>query len=200
MERLADMMFLPVPLFRGFRSALEAWKMHRRHLIIFGVASSLLLSVDAQARPTISTDAVPGVNFSAYRTYSWVNTAPPGGMNPVLYQRIMADFDSALASHGYQKADQGDLALGLTLGAQNKTDVESWGRFGLQTSVYQYTEGQMSLDAFDAKTKQALWHGQITETFNPAKPNQAAIDSAISKLMQKFPATAAVPAAAPPKQ
>ena len=74
-------------------------------------------------------------------------------MNPVMFQRLMADFDFALAQHGYQKGPPtSDLSLVLTIGAQNKTDVETWGRFGLQTSVWQYTQGQLSLDAFDTKT------------------------------------------------
>jgi hypothetical protein len=175
--------------------------MQRTYLIVLGVASGLALSTAAQAGPAISTDVAPGVNFSAYRTYTWANTQAPEGINPVMFQRITADFDSALSQRGYQKAPSGDLSLVLTIGAQNKTDIETWGRFGLQTSVYQYTQGQLSLDVFDTKTKQALWHGQATETVDPAKPNASKVDGAINKLMVKFPATAAAPASdAPPKQ
>jgi len=167
------------------------------YLLTLGVAGTLALSPVAMAKPSVSTDAVPGVNFSAYKTYSWAGSQLPAGVNPVMYQRIVADFDAALAAKGYQKGEAGDLSLIITIGAQNKTDIESWGRFGLQTSVYQYTQGQLSLDAFDTKTKQALWHGQVTDTVNPAKPNPSKVDAAISKLMQKFPATAAPPATSP---
>ncbi len=118
-------------------------------------------------------------------------------MNPVMYQRIIADFEAALTSKGYRKGEPADLSLALTIGAQQKTDVETWGRFGLQTSVYQYTQGQVSLDVFDAKTRRALWHGQASQTVNPDKPNPAKVDSAIAKLMKKFPATAAVAPTAP---
>jgi hypothetical protein len=96
-----------------------------------------------------------------------------------------------MASRGYQKAPGGELTLALTLGAQDKTDIQTWGRFGLQTSVYQYTQGQLSLDVFDTKTQQALWHGQVVKTVDPTKPNQAKISKAIAKLMAKFPGTAA---------
>ena len=167
--------------------------MHRRYLMIMGAAAVFSLSSAGEARPTISTQAAPNVNFSAYRTYSWVPGTPPAGMNPVMYQQIQSSIDSALASRGYQKAAAGDLTVALTLGAQNKTDVESWGRFGLQTSVYQYVVGQLSLDVFDTKTHQALWHGQASDTVNPDKPNPAKVDQAIGKLMQQFPATAAAP-------
>jgi hypothetical protein len=172
--------------------------MHFKHLLIPGLAIGLaLVPQTVAAKAKVSTQALPGVNFSAYKSYSWANSLPPAGMNPVMYQSIMMDIDSALAERGYQKvADGGDLSMILTIGAQQKTDVQSWGRFGLQTSVYQYTQGQVSLDAFDTKTKQALWHGQATETVDPDKPNQSKIDLAVSGLMSSFPATAATPAAA----
>jgi hypothetical protein len=130
------------------------------------------------------------VNFSAYKTYSWVQATAPAGGNPIMQQQIIADMDAALAQKGYVKsADSGDLSLILTIGAQQKTDVETWGRFGLQTSVYQYTQGQLSLDAFDTKTKQAVWHGQASETVNPDKPNPSKVSAGIQKLMAQFPAT-----------
>ena len=70
--------------------------MQRRHLIILGVASALVFSTGAQAKPELTVDAVPGVNFSAYKTYSWVRTNPTGGYNSVLYQRIQSDIDASL--------------------------------------------------------------------------------------------------------
>jgi hypothetical protein len=168
--------------------------MNRKYLLIPGLAISLaLLPQGSAAKPKISTQSMPGVNFSAYKTYAWVNSLPPSGMSPITYQEIMADIDSALAEKGYQKvADTGQLSMILTVGARQKTDVESWGRFGLQTSVYQYIVGQLSLDAFDTTTKQAVWHGQASDTVHPSKPNTAKIDAAVSTMMAQFPATAAV--------
>ena len=169
--------------------------MNRKFLLTLGLATGIFLSVEGPAAAqSISTQALPGVNFSVYKTYAWENSPPPAGVNPVMYQQIMMDIDSALAQKGYQKAETGDLSLILTLGAREKTDIQSWGRFGLQTSVYQYTQGQLSLDVFDSKTNQALWHGQASRTINPNKPNPAAVSKAITKLMAKFPATAAAPA------
>ena len=132
---------------------------------------------------------MPGVNFGSYKTYAWIQAQQPSGGNPIIAQQIMADIDAALAQKGYAKAAaDADLGVVLTLGAQDKTDVESFGRFGLQTSVWQYTEGQLSFDAYDMKTKQAVWHGQASETVDPKKPNQKKIDAAVSKLMAQFPA------------
>lgn len=169
--------------------------MHR-YLKILALAATLAAPADMAMAQT-SAQTAPGANLSAYRTYEWLGTAPPVGTNPIIVQQIIADFDAAMASRGYQRIDSGaDLTLALTLGAQEKTDVQTFGRFGLQTSVYQYTEGQMSLDVFDSKTNRALWHGQVARTINRNKPNQKKISQAITKLMLQFPGTAA-PAPAP---
>lgn len=166
--------------------------MRRKTLIILASAFGLAAPGVAVAGPTISTQAAPGVNFSSYKTYNWIEADVPPGGNPITYQQIMADIDSALASKGYSKVQaNGDLGLILTIGEQQKTDVQTWGRWGLQTSVYQYTQGQLSLDVFDLKTKQAVWHGQASETINPDKPNQSKVDAALAKFMTGFPATAA---------
>jgi hypothetical protein len=162
-------------------------------------AFSMVIALGAHAaRPSISTDTAPSANFAAYKTFAFVNTTPPGGMDPVAYQRIIEDVSAGLTAKGYQRADQGDLSLILSLGAQNKADIQSWGAWGLRTDVYQYTEGKLSVDAFDTKTKQAVWHGQASEEINPNKANPGAIDKAVSKLMNKFPAgSAANPPATP---
>ena len=168
----------------------------QKYAKILALASALVLSADMAIAQT-SAQTAPGSNLSAYRTYEWLGTTPPAGTNPIIVQQIIADFDAAMASRGYQKTPGGELTLVLSLGAQNKTDIQTWGRFGLQTSVYQYTEGQLSLDVYDSTSKQALWHGQVAKTVNPNKPNPAKISKAVNKLMTKFPGTAAPAAAAP---
>ena len=158
------------------------------------------LSIGGQAyaaHPDISTESMPGVNFAGYKTFSWVQEAIPQGMDPVAYQRIQMDVADGLISKGYQQVDQnGDLSLILTLGAREKTDVNSFGFWGRQLDVYQYTQGKLSLDAFDTKTQKAVWHGQASETINPNKPDPAKVDSAVGKLMVKFPEGAGAPPAA----
>jgi hypothetical protein len=54
--------------------------------------------------------------------------------------------------------------------------------------VRQYTEGQLSVDVFDTKTRQPLWHGQATGTVNPQKLDARKIDAAAADIMTKFPA------------
>ena len=172
--------------------------MHRRALLLMGAAFGLAIGPGARARPKISTDTLPGANFAAYKTFGWVNTPMPAGMDPVAYGRIVQDIETGMESKGYVKGSPPDLVLVLSLGAQNKTQINSFGFFGRDLDVYQYTEGKLSIDAFDAKTKRAVWHGQADETIHPDNPDFRRIDSGIARLMQKFPANASAAAAAKP--
>jgi hypothetical protein len=164
--------------------------MGRQMILFSGAAFCVALAFGAHAGPKISTDVAPGADFGRYKTFTWVETRPPGGMDPVAYGRIMQDVETGLEAKGYTKSDPGDLSLLLTVGAREKTEVNTWGYFGRQLDVYQYTEGKLSVDAFDSKTKQAVWHGQADATINPKKPNPAKIDAAVSKLIAPFPARA----------
>lgn len=137
--------------------------------------------------PMVSSDTTPGANFANYKSYAWANSLPPQGLNPVTFERMRQGVDSALASRGYSKADNGDLTVILTLGARDKTDINTWGRFGRQVDVYQYTEGKMSVDVFDTKTRQPLWHGEATQTIDPNRSDPALVDAAVSGVMAKFP-------------
>src|SRR5690606_14148043 len=112
------------------------------------------------------------------------------GMNPVAYERIRQGVEQGLTAKGYSKAECGDISVDISVGARDKTDVETWGRFGRQVDVHQYTEGQLSVDVFDTKTQQPLWHGQATETINAQKVDPQKIEAAVTGIMAMFPARA----------
>ncbi len=162
--------------------------MIRRGFVIALAAG--LLAAPAWAKPKVSADTTPGANFAAHQTFAFVNPQPPAGMNPVAYERIRQGVEQGLTAKGYSKAESGDLSVVITVGARDKTDVETWGRFGRQVDVHQYTEGQLSVDVFDTKTQQPLWHGQATETINPQKVDPQKIEAAVTGIMAKFPARA----------
>jgi hypothetical protein len=76
--------------------------------------------------------------------------------------------------------------LVLTVGKQTKVDLDTWHHYGYH-DAYAYHEGQVSLDAFDSKTKRAVWHGQITDTIDPKKPDVVKLQAALNQLMEQFP-------------
>ncbi|HEY1929305.1 MAG TPA: DUF4136 domain-containing protein [Caulobacteraceae bacterium] len=160
-----------------------------RRLFLTCVAGVVLIAASAYAgRPDISTMAAPGVSFAGYKTYAWVNKAPPGGMNPVEFQQIQADISAALAKKGYTQGDPGDLSLIISAGASQQTQYQEWGGWlNREVDTNVVTTGRLAVDAFDSKTRQAVWHGQAEETINPNNPNLRKIDSAVTRLMDKFP-------------
>ena len=161
--------------------------MHPKHLIMLGLAGAIALSTGASAKPQLKTDVAHGVNFANYKSYTWLRTNPPGGFNSVAFQRVQAHIDTQLAAKGYQKNAPADLTMVLTVGRRLKVDLDTWNRYGYRDAD-SYNEGQVSLDAFDTKTKKALWHGQVTEAINPDKPDPAKAEAALMKLLEKFPA------------
>jgi hypothetical protein len=163
--------------------------MIRRGLVV--VLAAGLLAGPAWAKPKVSADATPGTNFASYGTFTFVNAQPPAGMNPVAYERIRQGVETGLTGKGYAKGDPGDLSVIITVGAKDKTDIQTWGRWGRQVDVYQYTEGQLSVDVFDTKTQKPLWHGQATETVDPKKLAPEKIEAGVAAIMAKFPARAA---------
>lgn len=154
---------------------------------VYAALVSLALTACASS-PSVSTDTTAGVNFGAYSSFAWANALPPSGMNPVAFERIRQDVNTAMTSKGFTPGAEGDMTLILTVGAKDKTDVSTWGRWGQRVDVYQYTEGKMSIDVFDTKTKQPLWHGQATQTIDPNKSDPTLIDAAVTGVMAKFPA------------
>lgn len=158
-----------------------------RRAVVIALAAGLLAG-PAWAKPKVSADTTPGTNFANYQTFGFVNAKPPAGMNPVAFERIRQGVENGLTSKGYSKAAAGDLSVIITVGARDKTDIETWGRWGRQVDVHQYTEGQLSIDVFDTKTQQPLWHGQATETVNPKKLEPEKIEAGVADVMARFPA------------
>ena len=154
--------------------------------LIIGAASEFLFTTPAYSKPQLTTDMAHNVSFADYKTFTWASTHPQGGINSVQYQRIIANVSSRLAGKGYQHHTPGDLTMALTLGKRQKVDIDTWNHYGYHDS-YVYNEGQISLDAFDTKTKRAVWHGQITDTINPKKPDPARLEAALAQLLEQFP-------------
>jgi Domain of unknown function (DUF4136) len=160
--------------------------MQRKQLLKLGLAGALVFAAAAHAKPQLSVDAAGGTDLSKYTTYSWVKTSPPPGYNSVRYQRALANINTRMAAKGYRHAEPADFMLALTVGKRQKVDLDRWNRYGYH-DAYARTEGEVAIDAFDAKTKKALWHGKITDIINPNKPDPAKADAALTKLLEKFP-------------
>ena len=160
--------------------------MRRTLLAAMLVATVLPLQACAGPGHDVRVNSAFASNPTTYRTYSWVDTRmrAPSGMDSVTYQRLQSNIDGALGQKGYQRGDPGDLTLVLTIGARDYSDT-SW-----YYGDYRYTEGQLSVDVFDTKSKQALWHGQAIGSVDRTNPDPEKVDAALTEIMDQFPAAA----------
>ncbi|MFC3214247.1 DUF4136 domain-containing protein [Novosphingobium panipatense] len=152
----------------------------------FIAALAIAIMTPSAALAKVSSDTTPGVNFQSYKTFYFVNSRPPTGMDPVAFERIRMAIERGLTSKGYTNASGGDMAIIITIGAKDKTDIDTWGAFGRQVDVRQYTEGSLSVDAFDAKTARPLWHGRAIDNVG-SKLNPVKAEKEVGKLMAEFP-------------
>ncbi|MBC6982651.1 DUF4136 domain-containing protein [Caulobacter sp. 17J80-11] len=166
--------------------------MHRR---LFASALLALALGACASTPQVSSDVAPGVNFSQYSTYQWAASTMPAGVDPVLGQRVKDAIDGQMAAKGYTKATPGSLIVMFNMGAHQETDIQSYGAWGLGLDVEQYTEGVLNIDVFDARTKQAIWHGSAKQILGN-NPDPSKITGVVVQTMASLPPRVAPPPAA----
>lgn len=161
---------------------------------ISAVLVLMLVSVSAFGQK-VSTDSVPGVNWSSFKTYSWGEGTP--AQDPITAQRIVADIDSQLSAKGLKKVDQDpDLVVTYHVSTDQQKSVNwsnfgGWGRFGGgmgSAQVETLVVGQLKVYLGDYKEKKFIWSGTAGESVSSdSAKNGKKIDKAITKMFEKFP-------------
>jgi hypothetical protein len=175
---------------------------------LVSVSAVALLTVGCGYSIKTSTDYDRSVSFSNYHSFSLIKGNSSG--NPLMDQRATADVVSALTSKGWTEAPAGEAQATVVVHAATKTKhtyqtlYDGWGGgwggwggyrggfgggFGDATTFEQdYTVGTLVVDVFDAKTKQAIWHGFASDAMsNNANSNARATEDAVDKMFDKFP-------------
>jgi len=161
------------------------------------IAACLALSACADT-PRINTDFDPATDFSRYHSYSWVYTAVPQNMDPVLFEKLRASIDRSLHAHGFTLGSPGDFAVAFTVGRRDRVEVSDFGSYGPfygygwgphyhDIDVRQVTSGSLVIDIYDTQTHKPIWHGIATQDVTPGKVDQAKIDSGVDAVLASFP-------------
>jgi len=159
---------------------------------------ALLASGTAPAQD-VSTNSMPGADFSKYHTYKWVTIEGATYPNQIVDTQIKNSIDSQLAAKGLTKAD-GDKA-DLYVGYQGSIDKQKqwnayatgglrWGGGMANASSSTISVGTLVLDMYDPSTKQLVWTGRVTKTLDPnanQEKRQKNLDKAMQKLLKNFP-------------
>jgi hypothetical protein len=172
------------------------------HLISAGAVA--LLTVACGYAIKTSTDYDRGVRFSSYHSFFIMKGNSSG--NPLMDQRAVADVKSALTSKGWREVPEGQAEAAVVVHAATKTKHSyetlydgwggggwgwrrGWGGFGGSTTlVNDYKVGTLMVDIFDARTKQAIWHGNARDALSDnAKSNAQATEQAVEKMFSTFP-------------
>lgn len=159
------------------------------------IAGILLLSAIAAAQD-VTFDYDRSANFSAYRTYQWVES--PGGQAPnqLTDQNIKRAVDSQLALKGMQRVeDGGDLRIAYQAAIDEEKEFTGWGagpRFYGSGRVTSSTIqiGKLVVDFFDPAKNQLVWRGAAEKTLDIKKDpekNYKNLQKAVAKMLKNFP-------------
>jgi hypothetical protein len=159
-----------------------------------------------------STDYDRNVSFTNYHSFFMMKGNSSG--NTLMDQRAAADVKSALTAKGWMEVPDGEGQAAVVVHAATKTKhtyetmYDGWGGgwgwrrgwgggFGGSTTfVNDYKVGTLVVDIFDAKTKQAIWHGTASDALSDsAKSNAQATEQAIDKMFGNFPPATSVASA-----
>lgn len=178
--------------------------------LVLAAAAALALSACATG-PRVNVDYDATANFHLYRTYSWVDTPVPQGMNPLMFARVRASIDRSLAARGYTQAAPSDFTVAFTIGARDRLKVYDygpsypgwgwgwggwgwgwgWGGWGWpgysDVSVDQYTERSVIIDIYDGPTKRPIWHGEAADNEYYDKVDYTKLDRAVDAALANFP-------------
>lgn len=191
--------------------------------------SLLLLSLGLLAAcasgPEYRADFDKTVDFSAYRTWSFV---PELGTQRAGYSTLVTThFRNAVAremqARGYVLNEANpDLLVNFSTSARERTEVQSTpsmsmgvGYYGYRGGMYSsfpmygsndvttvhYKVGTANVDVVDAKRKQLVWEGVIEGKITDKMMSNVGgtIDTIVTEIFTKYPATAGTAAVAPAK-
>jgi hypothetical protein len=151
----------------------------------------------------VSTNSMPGADFTKYHTYKWVPIDGAVQPNQIVDAQIKQSVDSQLAGKGLTKTDgeNAGLLIGYQVSIQQEKQWNAYGTGGMRwgggmASAQQSTisTGTLVLDMYDPSTKQLVWTGRVSKTLDPSAnegKKQKNLDKAMQKLLKNYPPKAA---------
>jgi hypothetical protein len=172
----------------------------RTNVAKLGIAFALaLVACTLTHAQEISTNSMPGTDFSKYHTYKWVTIEGATQPNQIVDAQIKASIDSQLATKGLTKtdSDKADLFIGYQVSINQQTQWNAYGTGGLRWGGGMGTAtsstiriGTLVLDMYDPSTKKLVWTGRATKTLDSganSEKKQKNLDKAMQKLLKNFP-------------
>jgi hypothetical protein len=173
--------------------------MTAKYLVSVSAGAVALFTLACGYSIKTATDYDRNVSFSNYHSFSIMKGNSSG--NPLMDQRAVGDVASALTSKGWSEVPEGQEEATVVVHATTKTKhtyetlYDGWrgwrrwgGLGGATTFVQDYKVGTVVVDIFDAKSRQAVWHGFASDALSDnARSNAKATQQAIDKMFDSFP-------------
>ena len=173
--------------------------MKRMVMVCVGLLWAILIGGVAVAQD-VTTNSMPGIDFTKYHTYKWVVIEGAEVPNQIVDAQIKQAVDAQLATKGLTKtdSDKADLYIGYQVSVQKQ---EQWNAYGMgggfrwgggmaTATSSTINIGTLVLDMYDPGTKQLVWTGRATKTIDPnnsQEKKQKNLNNAMKKLLNKFP-------------
>ena len=141
-------------------------------------------------------------NFSAYKTYQWVDYNAVYVGNQLLDKDIKRAVDAQLAGKGLRRVENGgDLLVGYQAAISHEKQFDSlgsgagsgpwWGNWD-NTRVTSSTidVGKLAIGLFDPASKQLVWRGAASKTLDIKKDpdqNYRNLEKAMARLFRNYP-------------
>jgi hypothetical protein len=163
-----------------------------------GLALAMLACTLTPAQD-VTTNSMPGADFTKYHTYKWVPIDGAVQPNQIVDAQIKQSVDSQLAAKGLTKTDgeNAGLLIGYQVSIQQEKQWNAYGTGGMRwgggmASAQQSTisTGMLVLDMYDPTTKQLVWTGRVSKTLDPSAnqgKKQKNLDKAMQKLLKNYP-------------
>jgi hypothetical protein len=148
----------------------------------------------------VRTSYQPGINFSKYHTYRWVEVK---GQHPdaTVDAQIKQSIDSQLAKKGLTKTNDSTADLSVDYqtaitSTQEWQNYEDWTQTGIpgmnmtQRRLATIDIGTLVIDMYDSAAKQLVWSGHANKAIDTAssqKTRQKNLNNAAKSLLSGFP-------------
>ena len=160
------------------------------------VLTGLLCLGAFAAAQDVHFDYDRATNFSAFKTYQWVDSKAGGAPSQLMDQNIKRAVDEQLVGKGLQRVDNGgdlQVVYHAAVSQEKQFDGFSFGpRWNGSARVNSSTidNGKLTLDFFDPAKHQLVWRGDVGKTLDikrdPDK-NYQSLEKAIAKLFKNYP-------------
>lgn len=170
--------------------------------------TALILFGGAAFAQDVQYDYDRSANFSAYKTYQWVDYQPVEVGDQLLDKDIKRAVDEQLAAKGLRRVESGgDLYVGYQAAISQEQQFDGfgwggpgpwgggwggWGNGRVTSSTIDI--GKLVIGLFDPSTKQLVWRGAASKTLDLKKDsdkNYRTLEKAMAKLFRNYPPGAA---------